>query len=104
MTSQLFSPLKLKDIELPNRIVIAPMCQYSAKEGVPTDWHLMHLGQFSVSGAGLVFAEATAVEAIGRISPGCTALETDDQEEAFARIVKFFKDFGAAQPLSLIHI
>ena len=104
MTSQLFSPLKLKDIELPNRIVIAPMCQYSAKEGVPTDWHLMHLGQFSVSGAGLVFAEATAVEAIGRISPGCTALETDEQEEAFARIVKFFKDFGAAQPgIQLAH-
>ena len=66
MASQLFSPLKIKDIKLPNRIVIAPMCQYSAKEGVPTDWHLMHLGQFSVSGAGLVFAEATAVEAIGR--------------------------------------
>ena len=64
MTSQLFSPLKIKDVELVNRIVIAPMCQYSSKGGVPNDWHLMHLGQFSVSGAGLVIAEATAVEAL----------------------------------------
>ena len=104
MTSQLFSPLKIRDVELVNRIVIAPMCQYSAKGGVPNDWHLMHLGQFSVSGAGLVFAEATAVEAIGRISPGCTTLETDEQEEAFARIVKFFDDFGIAQPgIQLAH-
>ena len=96
MTSQLFSALKIKDVELVNRIVIAPMCQYSAKKGVPNDWHLMHLGQFSVSGAGLVIAEATAVEAIGRISPGCPILETDEQEEAFARIVKFFDEIGRA--------
>lgn len=104
MTSQLFSPLKINDIKLANRIVIAPMCQYSAKEGVPTDWHLMHLGQFSVSGAGMVFTEATAVEAAGRISPGCTALENDEQEEAFTRIVKFFDNFGSAQPgIQLAH-
>ena len=104
MSSQLFSPLKINDVELINRIVIAPMCQYSAKDGVPNDWHLMHLGQFSVSGGSLVIAEATAVESIGRISPGCTGLHNDEQEEAFARIVRFFEAFGVAKPgIQLAH-
>ena len=104
MSTQLFSSLKINDVELINRIVISPMCQYSAKDGVPNDWHLMHLGQFSVSGASLVIAEATAVESIGRISPGCTGLHNDEQEEAFTRIVWFFDAFGLAKPgIQLAH-
>ncbi|MBM08748.1 MAG: oxidoreductase [Magnetovibrio sp.] len=104
MSTKLFSSFKIGGLEFINRIVIAPMCQYSATNGVPNDWHLMHLGQFSVSGASLVIAEATAVESIGRISPGCTGLHNDEQEEAFARIVRFFETFGVAKPgIQLAH-
>jgi len=104
MTARLFEPLKLRALELANRVVVAPMCQYSAEDGVPNDWHLMHLGQYGVSGAGLVIVEATAVEAIGRITPGCTGLHNDEQEAAFARIVAFYKRFGQARlGLQLAH-
>ncbi|MBT6095790.1 MAG: NADH:flavin oxidoreductase/NADH oxidase [Rhodospirillaceae bacterium] len=98
MASQLFTPIEIGDVAFPNRVVVAPMCQYSADEGVPNDWHLMHLGQYAVSGAGLVIAEATAVEAIGRITPGCLGLYNDEQEDAFARIIAFFEAHGAAVP------
>ncbi|MEI6547712.1 MAG: hypothetical protein WCN85_11910, partial [Burkholderiales bacterium] len=67
----LFTPFKLRTLELPNRIVIAPMCQYSADDGRATDWHIAHLGQLAMSGAGLLVIEATAVEPIGRITAGC---------------------------------
>ncbi len=87
----------MRSVDLANRIIVAPMCMYSAHEGTPTDWHLMHLGQFSVSGAGLVFVEATAVEPEGRITPGCTGLYNDEHEAAFARIIRFFRDFGSAR-------
>ena len=104
MTARLFEPFKLGGLELANRVVISPMCQYSAEDGVPNEWHLMHLGQYAVSGAGLVFAEATGVEAIGRITPGCTGLYNDEQEAAFTRIVRFFERFGQAVPaLQLAH-
>ena len=73
------------------------MCQYSAIDGSMTDWHLMHLGQFAVSGAGLVFVEATGVEPEGRITPGCTGLYSDENEKAMARVVKFFRNYGAAK-------
>jgi 2,4-dienoyl-CoA reductase-like NADH-dependent reductase (Old Yellow Enzyme family) len=66
---QLFTPLKLGSLELANRIVIAPMCQYSAQDGEATDWHMIHLGHLALSGAGLMILEATAVSARGRISP-----------------------------------
>ncbi len=79
---------------MPNRITVAPMCQYSAKDGVPQDWHLVHLGQFAMSGAGLIFTEATGVEPEGRITPGCTGLYDDATEAAFARIVAFMKSVG----------
>ena len=72
MTSKLFSPISLRGVELPNRIVVSPMCQYSATDGTMSDWHTMHLGQFAVGGAGLIIVEATGVEPAGRISPGCT--------------------------------
>ena len=66
----LFTPLKIRDITLRNRIAVSPMCQYSCDDGFATDWHLVHLGSRAVGGAGLVMAEATAVEARGRITPG----------------------------------
>ena len=94
MPSQLFTPLRLGGLDLANRIVVSPMCQYSARDGSMTDWHLMHLGQFAVSGAGLVFVEASGVEAAGRITPGCTGLYSDANEAAMKRVVEFFRDFG----------
>ena len=97
MASILFSPIKLRDIELPNRTVVAPMCQYSAFNGTATDWHLMHLGQFAVGGTGLVFVEATGVEPEGRITPGCVGLYSDENEEALARVIRFFRDYGSAK-------
>src|SRR5262245_677035 len=75
----LFEPFELRGVALRNRIMVAPMCQYSAVEGVPTDWHLVHLGSRAVGGAALVMAEATAVEARGRISHGDTGLWNDQQ-------------------------
>ena len=97
MTSRLFSPIELRALELPNRIVVAPMCQYSAHHGTPNDWHLMHLGQFAVGGYGMVFVEAAGVEPEGRITPGCVGLYTDAHEEAYARIIKFYRDYGSAR-------
>lgn len=97
MASHLFTPIKLRDIELPNRIVVAPMCQYSAQQGMPTDWHLMHIGQFAVAGPGLVFVEASGVEAIGRITPGCTGIWSDEHELAFKRIAEFCRNYGNAK-------
>lgn len=87
MSSRLFSPLALRQLTLPNRIVIAPMCQYSAVDGVIGDWHLMHLGNLSHSGAGLLIVEATAVASEGRISDRCPGLWNDAQEAAFARVL-----------------
>jgi 2,4-dienoyl-CoA reductase-like NADH-dependent reductase (Old Yellow Enzyme family) len=85
--SQLFQPLQLGALRLANRIVVAPMCQYSADEGSATDWHLMHLGQLSLSGAGLLIVEATAVSAVGRISPTDLGLYSDANEAALARVL-----------------
>ena len=95
MTSGLFSPLALRSLELANRIVVSPMCQYSAHDGCASDWHLMHLGQFAVSGAGLLFVEMTNVEPRGRISPYCLGLYDDASEQALARVVQFCNDHGA---------
>ncbi len=86
MTS-LFDPWTLGALALDNRIVIAPMCQYSAVDGVAGDWHWMHLGQLGLSGAGLLIVEATAVESAGRITTGCLVLENDAQEAALARVL-----------------
>jgi len=82
MTTNLFTPIALGDQTLANRIMVAPMCQYSADEGRATDWHLIHWGQFALSGAGLFMIEATAVNAEGRITPGCLGLWNDAQEAA----------------------
>jgi 2,4-dienoyl-CoA reductase-like NADH-dependent reductase (Old Yellow Enzyme family) len=85
--SHLFSPYAIGPLALANRIVIAPMCQYSADDGSATDWHLAHLGQLALSSAGLLTIEATAVEAIGRITPRCLGLYSDDNEQALARVL-----------------
>ena len=82
MTSALFSPIRLAGLELANRIVVAPMCQYSADDGCANDWHLMHLGMLANSGAALVVVEATHVERHGRITHGCMGLYSDDNEVA----------------------
>jgi 2,4-dienoyl-CoA reductase-like NADH-dependent reductase (Old Yellow Enzyme family) len=94
MGSKLFTPFSLRGLELPNRIVVSPMCQYAAENGTASDWHIMHLGGFAVSGPGLVIAEATGVEPEGRISPMCLGLYSDENEEALARVVKFFRTYG----------
>lgn len=87
MSSLLFSPLALGSLQLSNRLVVAPMCQYSANDGSMTDWHAQHLAQLAYSGAGLVVVEATAVERRGRITHGCTGLYTDDNEAAMAHAI-----------------
>lgn len=94
MSAQLFTPLQLGGITLPNRVVVSPMCQYAATDGVPGQWHLAHLGQFAMSGPGTIFVEATGVEPNGRITPGCTGLYDDACEEAFATIVAFMKSIA----------
>ncbi|WP_313623116.1 NADH:flavin oxidoreductase/NADH oxidase [Achromobacter sp.] len=85
--SHLFSPTSIGNVSLANRIVIAPMCEYSAEEGRATDWHMIHLGHLALSGAALLFTEATAVEADGRISPGDLGLWSDETEAALGRVV-----------------
>jgi 2,4-dienoyl-CoA reductase-like NADH-dependent reductase (Old Yellow Enzyme family) len=87
VTAKLFTPIQLGGVTLPNRIVVAPMCQYSADDGCMTDWHLIHLGQMALSGAGLVVVEATGVTREGRITHGCTGLYSDDNEAAMARVL-----------------
>lgn len=86
--ANLFSPIQIANITAPNRIVVAPMCQYSAQEGNATDWHLMHLGNMAMSGAGILILEATAVEAAGRITHGCLGLWNDANEAALARVMQ----------------
>jgi 2,4-dienoyl-CoA reductase-like NADH-dependent reductase (Old Yellow Enzyme family) len=85
--SVLFSPWSLGPLQLPNRIVVPPMCQYSAIDGVPQDWHWMHYGSLAISGAGLLIVEATGVSAEGRITPHCTGLYDDAQQAAFVRLL-----------------
>jgi len=97
MSKALFSPLKLRDLEIENRIVVAPMCQYSADNGSVTDWHLVHLGGMALSGAGMIIVEATGVEADGRITPGCVGLYSDDNEQALKRVLAFCREHGSAK-------
>jgi anthraniloyl-CoA monooxygenase len=85
----MFQPFRLREMPLRNRVVVSPMCMYSAEDGVPGDWHLVHYGARALGGAGLLFTEMTNVSAEGRISPGCTGLWNDTQEAAWKRIVDF---------------
>jgi 2,4-dienoyl-CoA reductase-like NADH-dependent reductase (Old Yellow Enzyme family) len=93
-SSNLFLPLRMRGLDLANRVVVAPMCQYSSKDGVVGDWHLMHIGQFAVGGHGLFIVEATAVEPRGRISLNCPGLWNDEQMHAYKRILDFTKAYG----------
>ena len=99
----LFRPVTFRSVTARNRIMVSPMCQYSATDGVPNDWHFQHLGCRAVGGAGFVFAEATNVEARGRITPYCTGLWNDEQRDAFARIARFVKAQGAVAGIQLGH-
>ncbi|UOE20640.1 NADH:flavin oxidoreductase/NADH oxidase [Thermobifida halotolerans] len=101
--SFLFEPIKLRDTVIRNRVWVSPMCQYSAVDGVPDDWHLVHLGQFATGGAGLVMAEATAVVPEGRISPADTGLWNDEQVAAWRRITDFLRGHGAVPAIQLAH-
>src|SRR5918995_3956455 len=101
--SILFSPLTLRDLTARNRLWVAPMCQYSAVEGVPQEWHHTHLAQFASGGAGLVVAEATAVSPEGRISPRDTGIWTDEQRDAWAPIVAAIHDRGSVAGIQLAH-
>jgi 2,4-dienoyl-CoA reductase-like NADH-dependent reductase (Old Yellow Enzyme family) len=101
--SALFQPLRLREVTLRNRIAVSPMCQYSAPDGRPTEWHLVHLGSRAVGGAGLVIAEASAVTPEGRISPGDTGLWSDAHVEAWKPVARFVAAQGAVPGIQLAH-
>src|SRR6201990_1955326 len=93
----MFQPLRLREMQVANRAVVSPMCMYSAKEGVPTDFHLVHYGSRAIGGAGLIFTEMTCVGRDARITPGCAGLWNDEQEAAWKRIVDFVHANSAAK-------
>jgi hypothetical protein len=99
----LFQEFRLKDVVLRNRIAVSPMCQYSSNDGLPNDWHLVHLGSRAVGGAGLVIVEATAVSPEGRISPRDSGIWSDAHIEPFARITRFLKEHHAVPGLQIAH-
>ena len=101
--SGLFHPFTLRDVTFKNRIAVSPMSQYRAKDGVANDWHMVHLGRFALGGAGLVFAEATAVEADGRRTHGDLGLWNDKQVEALKPVVRFLEAEGAVAGIQLGH-
>jgi 2,4-dienoyl-CoA reductase-like NADH-dependent reductase (Old Yellow Enzyme family) len=99
----LFTPLTLRGLTLKNRVVISPMCQYSAVEGMPNDWHLVHLGKLASGGAGLLFTEAAAVDRDGRITHGDLGIWSDAHIEPLKRIAAFIKASGAVPAMQLAH-
>lgn len=101
--SSLFTPLTLRELSIKNRIFVSPMCQYSSKEGMPNDWHLVHLGSRAVGGAGLVMVEATAVTPQGRISPDDSGIWSSEHAKGFAPITRFIKEQGAVPAIQLAH-
>jgi 2,4-dienoyl-CoA reductase-like NADH-dependent reductase (Old Yellow Enzyme family) len=101
--SVLFSPLKLREVTFRNRVFVSPMCQYSSRDGLPTDWHLVHLGSRAVGGAGLVMVEATAVSPEGRISPDDSGIWSDGHAQAFRRITSFIREQGSVPGVQLAH-
>jgi 2,4-dienoyl-CoA reductase-like NADH-dependent reductase (Old Yellow Enzyme family) len=99
----LFDPITFRDLTLPNRIVVSPMCQYSSTDGFANDWHFVHLATRAIGGAGLIFTEATAVTADGRISPDDLGIWADVQVGALGRVVRFVKGEGSAIGMQLAH-
>lgn len=100
---KLFSPLKFREIEFRNRVFVSPMCQYSSSDGLPNDWHMVHLGSRAVGGAGLVMVEASGVSPEGRISPADSGIWSDDQRDAFRPITAFIRSHGAVPGIQLAH-
>jgi len=92
-----FQPFKLREMQVENRMTLSPMCQYSAEDGLPDDWHLMHYGSRAIGGPGLIFTEMTCVAPDARITPGCTGLWNDEQEAAWTRITGFVHAHSAAK-------
>jgi 2,4-dienoyl-CoA reductase-like NADH-dependent reductase (Old Yellow Enzyme family) len=105
MVDDLFTPLELRETELPNRVMVSPMCQYSCenKDGLAHNWHLVHLGSRAVGGAGVVMTEAAAVEARGRISPQDLGIWSDAHGEALAPIAEFISEQGSVPAIQLAH-
>ncbi|MGC4174240.1 NADH:flavin oxidoreductase/NADH oxidase [Demequina sp.] len=105
MTTALFTPFTIRDVTFRNRLWVSPMCQYSCEDqdGVPTDWHLVHLGSFARGGAGLIVAEASGVVPEGRITPWCTGIWDEAQRDSWARIVDFIHSQGAKAGIQLAH-
>ena len=101
--TQLFDPLTIRAVTFRNRIGVSPMCQYSSVDGFASDWHLVHLGSRAVGGAALVVAEATAIEARGRISPADLGIWKDDHIEPLARIARFIEEHGAVAGIQIAH-
>jgi 2,4-dienoyl-CoA reductase-like NADH-dependent reductase (Old Yellow Enzyme family) len=101
--SLLFSPCKIRDLTFKNRVFVSPMCQYSSDDGLPTDWHLVHLGARAVGGASLVIVEATAVSPEGRITPWDSGIWSDAHAAAFQRITRFLKEHDAVPGIQLAH-
>jgi len=101
--SSLFSAFSLRGLEFRNRVFVSPMCQYSSRDGLPNDWHMVHLGSRAVGGAGLVCVEATGVSPEGRISPGDTGLWSEAHTRAFAPVAAFIRSQGARAAIQLAH-
>jgi 2,4-dienoyl-CoA reductase-like NADH-dependent reductase (Old Yellow Enzyme family) len=99
----LFNPLKIKSVELKNRVAVSPMCQYSAVNGLINEWHRVHIAGLARGGSGLVIVEATAVSPEGRITPGCTGIWNDDQARAFHQMVLSIKSAGAVPGIQIAH-
>jgi len=102
-TPHIFRPIAFRSVKVRNRITMSPMCQYSAEDGVPGDWHFQHLGSRAVGGAGIVFTESVAIEPRGLITSHCLGLWNDEQRDAYARIARFIKSAGAVPAIQLNH-
>ena len=103
--SKLFTPIKIRDLEIKNRLWVSPMCMYSCegRDGVVGDWHLVHLGARAIGGAGLVMVEASGVNPEGRITPWCAGIWSDDQVIAWKRITDFIREAGSVSAMQLAH-
>src|ERR1700685_448245 len=99
----LFDSLTIRGVTLPNRIVVSPMCQYSSVDGFADDWHLVHLGSRAAGGAGLVFVEASAVTADGRITPGDMGIYDDRHVEQLSRIARFIERMRSVPAIQIAH-
>lgn len=97
MSSALFTPITMRGLTIPNRIAVSPMCQYNSNDGSATDWHLLQIGQFVLGGFGLIIAEMTDINPIGRITYKCAGLYSDDNEKALKRVIDFAKQYGSSK-------